>query len=164
MNDREKRDIHPMNSEEALAARFQFLIVPHGDGLDMNEDSYNEKVRQYLNNLTIEEIDGIIAIKENGILRDNLYVVPFIYARYNSIVSEEVFDKIYKMLESYPKKDNFHYLYLKDNLYRVMFEGMEDVDSAGIAFRNFKRVWTGPIIFGIVLFSVFLILHVLLSI
>ena len=124
------KKIHPMNTPEAEAARFQFLLVPHGDGLDINSPAYNDRVREYLNSLTREDISTIVTRDENTILIENLYVIPFIYARYKATPSTDDLFNVLKFIahEYYEENsDNIYAEYFYRNFDNIMAQKVRDV-------------------------------------
>jgi hypothetical protein len=156
--DQKDNFIHPMNEQEAMVARFQFLAIPHGDGLDMNEPSYNLRVKEYLESLTNFSISEIISQEGNDILKNNLYVIPFLYARYKAKPSSpEVYLSIEEMIKTNPNQDNEHIAYLSENFNEIIYGGKPDVDGryAITPFRLFliKNRFIGPIVFGAALLA-----------
>jgi hypothetical protein len=143
----QNKDIHPMNTEEALVARFQFLQVPHGDGLDMNEPSYVKRVQEYLNNLTENQITEVIRKTENTVLRRNLYVIPFIYARYKVIPDTKTLEYFKDIMEFYNENpDNKYIRYFYKNAYDILNQKKSDVPSD---FNIFKPIGLGILLAGL---------------
>jgi hypothetical protein len=125
--DQNQSDIaHPMNSPDALIARFQFLRIPHGDGLDMNEPHYNKRINAHLSSYSLNHIKSIIDEPENIFLRDNLYVVPFLYARYEVIPSQDIIDYFKEILEAYKDSENVNFIYFIDNFEDIINQRISD--------------------------------------
>jgi hypothetical protein len=157
--DQSKELIHPMNSQEAMIARFQFLATPHGDGLDMNEPSYNQRVKEYLDSLTEDSMKEIISKQNNQILRDNTYVIPFLYARYKARpLTPDLYRIVEEMIASHPKQDNDHVAYLSKNFGKIIYKGKKDTDDRYdiTPFKLFliRNKVLGPLVFGAALFAI----------
>jgi hypothetical protein len=150
--------IHPMNREEALVARFQFLQVPHGDGLDMNEPSYVERVQDYLKGLTENDITEIIKMNENSALRMNLYVIPFIYARYKIIPELKLLQYFKDIMYFYNDDPNNRYIrYFYNNIEDILNQRKSDVPPG---FNILKSIGLGILLAG----ASYIIITVLINI
>jgi hypothetical protein len=117
---------HPMNYPEALVARFQFLRVPHGDGLDMNEPSYNERIFNHVSSYSLDHIKSITEMPENSILKENLFVIPFIYARYEVIPSNEIKEYFRDIINAYKDSNNIYFKHFVDNFDSIMNQELQD--------------------------------------
>jgi hypothetical protein len=142
----QNKDIHPMNTKEALVARFQFLQVPHGDGLDMNEPSYVKRVQEYLSNLTEDQMTDIIKDAENSVLKQNLYVVPFIYARYKVIPNIKILEYFKDIMLFYNDDPNNRYIrYFYNNIEDILNQRKSDVPPG---FSILKSIGLGVLLAG----------------
>jgi hypothetical protein len=118
--------INPMNHPDALVARFQFLRTAHGDGLDMNEPSYIERINAHLSSYSVENIKDIINYKDNQYLRDNLFVIPFLFARYRVIPNGEVKEYLRSVIQNYSESKNTYILYFLNNFENIINQKMLD--------------------------------------
>jgi hypothetical protein len=117
-----------MNTEEGLTARFQFLQVPHGDGLDMNEPSYVARVQLYLAELTMDDILQIIFKEENKTLKENTYIIPFIYARYKIIPDPKLLRYFKDIMSFYNNNpENIFISYFYENIEDILDQRKSDV-------------------------------------
>jgi hypothetical protein len=119
-------DMNPMNNQDALIARFQFLRTAHGDGLDMNEPSYIERVNAHLSNYNVDNIEDIINYKDNQYLRDNLFVIPFLFARYRVTPNEEVREYLRSVIQNYSESKNTYIIYFLKNFDNIIDQKMID--------------------------------------
>jgi hypothetical protein len=143
----QNKSIHPMNTEEALVARFQFLQVPHGDGLDMNEPSYVRRVQAYLKDLTEDSILEIIKKVENSTLKGNLYVIPFIYARYKVVPNLKLLEYFKDIMLFYNDNPNNKYIrYFYHNIEDILNQKKSDVPQG---FNILKSISLGVLLAGL---------------
>jgi hypothetical protein len=142
MEEEVKIEPHPMNRQEALIARFQFLKSPHGDGLDMNEPEYNARVREFLSGLTVDAIKEIISDEVNTFLRNNQYVIPFLYARYEVKPDENVFNLLREMIDIYSEDTNINMVYFRKNFTDILLNDMPDIDMSliEVGYRGSKLI------------------------
>jgi len=132
------KNIHPMNTDEGLIARFQFLQVPHGDGLDMNEPSYVTRVKIYLGKLKIDDILDIINKEENKTLKENTYIIPFIYARYKVIPSSKILKYFKDIMSFYNDSENIFFRYFYENIDDILHQRKPDIpEEKSISYSIF---------------------------
>jgi len=148
------QNLHPMNDPNALIARFQFLKIPHGDGLDMNEPSYNKRIVLHISLYSLEYIKEIIEQQDNSYLKDNLYVIPFIYARYGVIPSEEIIEYFKEILSNYQNSQNEIFNYFIENFDSIIRQQLPD-DPLQIKRASWFLAFVVSIILWIIIFSIF---------
>lgn len=155
------KDSHPMNYPGALVARFQFLRIPHGDGLDMNEPSYNERIYNHLSSYSVKNIEDIVALEENQTLRDNIFVIPFLYARYGVAPNEDVKEFLRSIMMNYSDEENKFIRYFIENFDEIIDQRIPD--SPAIKYEsNLGQVLLGLFVLGgIVGFIGFVIIKIL---
>jgi hypothetical protein len=142
---------HPMNHPDALIARFQFLRIPHGDGLDMNEPSYNQRIKNHISSYSLYNIINIVEDPENTFLRDNLFVIPFIYARYNVVPSsDDIIDYFRSILDKHKDSDNEMFQYFIENFDDVITQKIPDVPNNRIS----GITWFGAIVISLILWAI----------
>lgn len=150
-----------MNYPEALVARFQFLRTPHGDGLDMNEPSYNERVHNHISSYSVKNIEDIASLPENEILRQNMFVVPFLYARYGVVPNDDVREYLRSIIESSDVTGNEFMTYFAENFDAIMDQRV--ADSPEIKYEsNYGQALLGMLVIGTIIGVIaFLIMKIL---
>jgi hypothetical protein len=120
-------DMNPMNHPDALIARFQFLKIAHGDGLDINEPSYVERINAHLSSYRVEDINNLINHEDNSYLKRNQYVIPFLFARYKVVPRDEVLELLKTIVMVYSESRNIYFQHFVRNFDDILRQKISDV-------------------------------------